>query len=185
MRKTTPAYPLGSPPRMRGEEVLGRWCVTSSRITPAHAGRSHGTSELSDVLRDHPRACGEKLFLKPIPRTGQGSPPRMRGEDGVDINHIWQLGITPAHAGRSGNLKRGKNHEKDHPRACGEKNSTHPQSRNQRGSPPRMRGEGGRRSTMPIRDRITPAHAGRRSGQAVHAYAARDHPRACGEKCGK
>ena len=51
-----------------------------------------------------------------------------------------------------------------------------------KGSPPRMRGEVSSHRRFGKRDRITPAHAGRRKKAELKAIAERDHPRACGEK---
>ena len=52
------------------------------------------------VLRDHPRACGEKQCKRGNYMQRIGSPPRVRGKVlGNDIS-VRQGGITPARAGK-------------------------------------------------------------------------------------
>ena len=51
------------------------------RITPAYAGKSLQYAKEEHGIEDHPRVCGEKPTMKPVPLIGRGSPPRMRGKD--------------------------------------------------------------------------------------------------------
>ena len=51
---------LGSPPRMRGKDIVEPITTTHSGITPAHAGKSGVRFARGAERRDHPRACGEK-----------------------------------------------------------------------------------------------------------------------------
>ena len=51
---------LGSPPRMRGKGIDADGTIESTRITPAHAGKSAVFGRCSYADEDHPRACGEK-----------------------------------------------------------------------------------------------------------------------------
>ena len=53
----------GSPPRMRGKGDTDGIYILSAGITPAYAGKSLKGSTAQSALRDHPRVCGEKLFL--------------------------------------------------------------------------------------------------------------------------
>ena len=99
--RAPPPRSLGSPPRMRGEDGRCRSWGHICRITPAHAGRSSYGAACRLALWDHPRACGEKK-LHSLPALRRlGSPPRMRGEVFYENQLGGQLGITPAHAGRS------------------------------------------------------------------------------------
>ena len=50
----------GSPPRMRGKDMLKRVGWEKVRITPAYAGKSAGSSLQCGTRWDHPRVCGEK-----------------------------------------------------------------------------------------------------------------------------
>ena len=49
----------GSPPRMRGKQILPtpRFCL--NRITPADAGKTFGDNTPNSLCWDHPRGCGE------------------------------------------------------------------------------------------------------------------------------
>ena len=179
------AFPTsGSPPHMRGKEKVGEVNTYEKRITPAHAGKSPPPSAPSGRKKDHPRTCGEKSF-KPL--TGswrRGSPPHMRGK-GIDASPlVLPVGITPAHAGKSGSGCRTPGWPEDHPRACGEKAPLWYTQCAKRGSPPRMRGKGPSVVYSVCKERITPAHAGKSIQPVCIAPHSGDHPRACGEKHG-
>ena len=154
-------------------------------ITPAHAGKRVTPSRTLLGMRDHPRACGEKLSFSFRARDSAGSPPRMRGKAFRCLPHRGPCGITPAHAGKS----RRRGHKlpirQDHPRACGEKPSVLYLFQPQLGSPPRMRGKVLREMEKCLPFRITPAHAGKRGLRPGLRPVLRDHPRACGEKTKK
>ena len=53
------------------------------------------------------------------------------------------------------------------------------------GSPPRMRGKGGRSGLQIVPRRITPAYAGKSFTRELLLIVSRDHPRVCGEKNGE
>ena len=66
---------------MRGKVIFSFLAVTGNRITPAYAGKSYAARFLGlDV---------------------EGSPPPMRGKDGVDSIPQDSDRITPAYAGKS------------------------------------------------------------------------------------
>ena len=73
-------------------------------------------------IRDHPRACGEKVGDGGEPFAISGSPPRVRGKVN---NLVWQRWM-----------------DRDHPRACGEKPAGKGELMYPQGSPPRVRGKG-------------------------------------------
>ena len=70
----------GSPPRMRGKGGDQRRPSSPRGITPAHAGKRITGKSISALTRDHPRACGEKIYQRIIGNIHLGSPPRMRGK---------------------------------------------------------------------------------------------------------
>ena len=152
----------GSPPRMRGKDCSTSFRVPSPGITPAHAGKRHPQATTLGSVRDHPRACGEKLLSLDGYVCHGGSPPRMRGKAACALSPHRPSGITPAHAGKSTKCFR---------RTC-----------TSRGSPPRMRGKANALSMPDIISRITPAHAGKSFAAAGADLRSGDHPRACGEK---
>ena len=68
------------------------------------------------------------------------------------------------------------------PRICGEKRCRSESSCRYPGSPPRMRGKAGSVVYSVCKERITPAHAGKRHPFPRCRARGQDHPRTCGEK---
>ena len=95
----------GSPPHMRGKECPFLPPNLSTRITPAHAGKSCRAAAASTRGRDHPRTCGEKRSPGYRGETPVGSPPHMRGKDSLRLCQPPGSRITPAHAGKRLNLQ--------------------------------------------------------------------------------
>ena len=91
----------GSPPRMRGKPRKHDIVPNTAGITPAHAGKTRKLVRREVSRRDHPRACGENRLQKSISAFGSGSPPRMRGKPGDAFASSGEIGITPAHAGKT------------------------------------------------------------------------------------
>ena len=106
----------------------------------------------------------------------------MRGKDHPPADFSIFRGITPAHAGKSGEYGEQTARPQDHPRTCGEKKRAKPPPVSPQGSPPHMRGKVEMVIWMCRNSRITPAHAGKRSTLWSLARKHRDHPRTCGEK---
>ena len=90
--------------------------------------------------------------------------------------------ITPAYAGKSRGAIRGREHQKDHPRLCGEKLERIRLYKPDSGSPPPMRGKVLRFAQKAYASGITPAYAGKSFKYPHAGISARDHPRLCGEK---
>ena len=91
---------MGSPPHMRGKGGGGRTIGLVGGITPAHAGKSPWPPGRFPGPRDHPRTCGEKIWLPDCNLKTVGSPPHMRGKESEDLRQYKPIGITPAHAGK-------------------------------------------------------------------------------------
>ena len=70
----------GSPPRMRGKVFRAAEKTGTFGITPAYAGKSHPSDHPVNVVKDHPRVCGEKQAVHSTWSAAPGSPPRMRGK---------------------------------------------------------------------------------------------------------
>ena len=151
----------GSPPRMRGKAVAIFRQLHHGRITPAYAGKRDSIPQQSSLRRDHPRVCGEKPRIFFMSIRSAGSPPRMRGKGQPLYIVVSESGITPACAGKSLVRELLLIVSRDHPRVCGEKCGDHLPRLVPKGSPPRVRGKGGRCPLRGLRDRITPACAGK------------------------
>ena len=126
--------------------------------------------------------CGEKAGEWEGLTIRAGSPPRMRGKDGVNDSAQAVTGITPACAGKSLFRPAACSSGRDHPRVCGEKESPLTQERVHVGSPPRMRGKVDDVRRGQTHSGITPACAGKSCRRCPQRSRSRDHPRVCGEK---
>ena len=167
---------------MRGKAGKKNFCGCTKRITPACAGKSCSKSSIRSKSRDHPRVCGEKSLQKFRLPAGGGSPPRVRGK-GSERDYVAALlRITPACAGKRRQRVCYWIEREDHPRVCGEKIKYGTKSSQSVGSPPRVRGKAAATSISVLRQRITPACAGKSNQGTIYRSEHQDHPRVCGEK---
>ena len=111
----------GSPPRVRGKEVLIGTPVGTVGITPACAGKRSKRRKTSSSRGDHPRVCGEKEDRYREAARDGGSPPRVRGKVISNMLFTPRERITPACAGKRVEGIRVISTVQDHPRVCGEK----------------------------------------------------------------
>ena len=105
----------------------------------------------------------------------------MRGKPGDAFASSGEIGITPAHAGKTGQSPDAPRPKRDHPRACGENLPALSKTYHRPGSPPRMRGKHLEKTNAIPGVGITPAHAGKTHRAKSGTTWTWDHPRACGE----
>ena len=151
---------------MRGK-LSGRGIrVESSRLIPAHAGKT--IAQLFHVSKHwaHPRACGENATGRVGEQILPGSSPRMRGKQvsGAASERTW--GLIPAHAGKTREPGKARSQARAHPRACGENYRRARVKAAFAGSSPRMRGKPVFSSAGPWAVGLIPAHAGKTKEQA-------------------
>ena len=137
-----------------------------------------------NLKKDHPRRCGENFFRFPLFCPTAGSPPQVRGKLFVRALPDTLLRITPAGAGKTLHGRRGHCTRRDHPRRCGENSATPSASPETQGSPPQVRGKLLFSNIDFLRQRITPAGAGKTVLSSVACLQGKDHPRRCGENLG-
>ena len=154
------AYP-GSPPQVRGKPAYCWTAGTAPRITPAGAGKTNQRRQRHEQQQDHPRRCGENMFVRSRPQGELGSPPQVRGKQDNPPTVLPEAGITPAGAGKTSICAVRQADTEDHPRRCGENLTTFPQSSASAGSPPQVRGKHPPHFNASRRRRITPAGAGK------------------------
>ena len=106
----------------------------------------------------------------------------MRGKGVLPFRVLPFRGITPAYAGKSSSCGQEGCCAWDHPRLCGEKSFKQFRTFCVKGSPPPMRGKVLHFVQSSQRNRITPAYAGKSSGNGNTDSRRQDHPRLCGEK---
>ena len=86
---------------MRGKQVDAAERLQQERITPADAGKTAQPAFAAENLGDHPRGCGENNFAVIGDCGILGSPPRMRGKHGFELDRPKPYRITPADAGKT------------------------------------------------------------------------------------
>ena len=166
---------------MRGKRFGFSFPFRVFRITPADAGKTHGTATVGRNPQDHPRGCGENLRLLSVRTVRLGSPPRMRGKLFLLSRLPRRPRITPADAGKTSCINYPNPTARDHPRGCGENAQMGRMRDVNLGSPPRMRGKQ-RINYRNLRSHgITPADAGKTYVIFSQVSGAQDHPRGCGE----
>ena len=158
---------VGSPPRVRGTAYIIRIHACKRRITPACAGNSLAGIAKPVSKTDHPRVCGEQHSIFLALALYVGSPPRVRGTALPWRKCNASRRITPACAGNRNILTQKRNGKQDHPRVCGEQVPSLLCPKQQRGSPPRVRGTDHALAQNSMLDRITPACAGNRGGSVL------------------
>ena len=114
-------------------------------------------------------------------KSGNGSPPQVRGKREVRTTPRVTLRITPAGAGKTFSPAVNYRNKKDHPRRCGENRQAATNKAAGAGSPPQVRGKQGACINQRRYQRITPAGAGKTQSSDVSTLSATDHPRRCGE----
>ena len=149
-------------PRVCGEKLYTP-CVIAPSVgsPPAYAGKRNCGRQSRCSTSDHPRVCGEKRGLILRITALQGSPPRMRGKVEVHCHTIFDVGITPAYAGKSRIRRACTDRHRDHPRVCGEKFWALVRAVMALGSPPHVRGKVHLTGAVVVGGGITPAYAGK------------------------
>ena len=150
----------GSSPRVRGTRARVVRFEYLLGIIPACAGNTFECIELSRLLRDHPRVCGEHGLDGVQPTLQAGSSPRVRGTPLQIPNLCFQPGIIPACAGNTERHPPEVGVAGDHPRVCGEHIAYRIEGASSQGSSPRVRGTHHHRNRKTRRPGIIPACAG-------------------------
>ena len=91
----------GSSPRVRGKLRGQQGRVGASRIIPARAGQTSGTTRPGGREPDHPRACGANSNASAVTVTLPGSSPRVRGKPLASDRCRPACRIIPARAGQT------------------------------------------------------------------------------------
>ena len=166
---------------MRGAHQRLRFILGEIGIIPACAGSTFVIVYPPRFSRDHPRMCGEHLWMHASTGATSGSSPHVRGALWPRVSGRASIGIIPACAGSTGHNAGYALRSRDHPRMCGEHKSMAFCVGTLRGSSPHVRGALVWSCPYCGHSGIIPACAGS-TGNAVEWRASSwDHPRMCGE----
>ena len=144
---------------MWGQDADRLYQYDRIRIIPTRVGTRLclGASLLS--FQDHPHACGDKKKSSYCFATEAGSSPRVWGQGYSFLQRSKAQRIIPTRVGTSSKILFHEAFKTDHPHACGDKNIFDIKYYADRGSSPRVWGQG---------QKSTSSH--------------QDHPHACGDK---
>ena len=181
MRSRYAASRRASSPLTRGKLALDGLHPRPVRLIPAHAGKTPAHPIDHRRCRAHPRSRGENARALNVPETSVGSSPLTRGKlEGVHAD-LPDVGLIPAHAGKTVASARSPSVPSAHPRSHGENMGVVAKGASVAGSSPLTRGKRGAVWLAPNPDRLIPAHAGKTRGALSRFLAQRAHPRSRGE----
>ena len=156
---------LGSSPLTRGKHSRIGTCTPATRFIPAHAGKTTPTRRPWCGSSAHPRSRGENGARRGRRRWCGGSSPLTRGK----LPALWafwaDVGLIPAHAGKT----RGRSKT-----PCAK--PAHPRSRGENAAP---------REERDALAGLIPAHAGKTLPVPGKRRRRRAHPRSRGENCSR
>ena len=101
LRLVRATYATGSPPQVRGKLRHFKPCDIVQGITPAGAGKTVFRRGWRLTVWDHPRRCGENRCQRQPIIEYIGSPPQVRGKQPSPGAVSYDIGITPAGAGKT------------------------------------------------------------------------------------
>ena len=173
----------GSSPRVWGQASIGYSYKITGRIIPTRMGTRKQHCTFPSKAEDHPHAYGDKNLATDALICGQGSSPRVWGQDAFANTSTYKTRIIPTRMGTSYAFRQLVIILEDHPHAYGDKvcKGTHFQRRF--GSSPRVWGQAYRHAISQRVFRIIPTRMGTRKKSLEDAGKDRDHPHAYGDKC--
>ena len=180
--QTTASMSAGSSPRLRGTRIVVGRLRPDGRFIPAPAGNARSIRPIVLPATVHPRACGERHDQLVQRHVGDGSSPRLRGTQLLDLHAHSAARFIPAPAGNARYPGHGRMAPPVHPRACGERQLGLGPVKLAVGSSPRLRGTHNQRYIKSAPERFIPAPAGNAPISTVPRRCRAVHPRACGER---
>ena len=172
---------LGSSPHTRGAPAVSSGGAGATRIIPAYAGSTSGSTPRPRTRPDHPRIRGEHKRINAETENAPGSSPHTRGARPGRRARPHFPWIIPAYAGSTCSRAVRARTERDHPRIRGEHQEALVGILGAAGSSPHTRGAPGRRLALVLRVGIIPAYAGSTRSPTTPTSPDWDHPRIRGE----
>ena len=147
-------------------------------------GQANGEQVTVTSDKDHPHACGDKLRGCEVFKILVGSSPCVWGQVLLNCGKELIKRIIPMRVGTSNQGTVFAPSLKDHPHACGDKNSRTFKGFYTTGSSPCVWGQEHRRLQHPSLARIIPMRVGTSARCLFSCFSRKDHPHACGDKKG-
>ena len=151
----------GSSPLTRGKPDQSEVSLARLRLIPAHAGKTRARSPTWPATRAHPRSRGENMYRSSSSHPTAGSSPLTRGKREVAKVRGCDLGLIPAHAGKTVGEELPGQIMWAHPRSRGENPRSNGSPTSIGGSSPLTRGKPRYRAMRARRRWLIPAHAGK------------------------
>ena len=171
----------GSSPLTRGKRDLRRIERVAVGLIPAHAGKTYEAHALAIQTGAHPRSRGENVARVVTACLPAGSSPLTRGKLILPALALVDMGLIPAHAGKTWREILRLGWGRAHPRSRGE-NEGHAVALDWvTGSSPLTRGKPRRRPRSRQRPGLIPAHAGKTTRTCARFPSPWAHPRSRGE----
>ena len=172
---------LGSSPLTRGKPATSTSSQTSTRLIPAHAGKTYQRSQRSQEPWAHPRSRGENQGFYQVVTAVDGSSPLTRGKRHAIHASRLRNRLIPAHAGKTLYGKLAASLTGAHPRSRGENQGSPRNRRAHGGSSPLTRGKRGAAINADCKEGLIPAHAGKTRTLWSARPSTGAHPRSRGE----
>ena len=172
---------VGSSPLTRGKPWQRPMSLPRPWLIPAHAGKTAWYQAKHSSTRAHPRSRGENAYQSRARDIFKGSSPLTRGKPRRARDRVGQLGLIPAHAGKTPRRGRPRAGTWAHPRSRGENPGEALEAAAGEGSSPLTRGKPCRRRVADGLVRLIPAHAGKTRIHRPDSTGTGAHPRSRGE----
>ena len=171
----------GSSPLTRGKHARGVGETRTTRLIPAHAGKTQMRSCAASRTAAHPRSRGENHAAIDWVAQSDGSSPLTRGKPTIRALVRRIPGLIPAHAGKTSCGWMRLFAATAHPRSRGENVSVVASCRMFMGSSPLTRGKLAASQVSDCVEGLIPAHAGKTTTHGTPTSAPTAHPRSRGE----
>ena len=171
----------GSSPLTRGKRACSTWRGPRTWLIPAHAGKTRCRRWCRSCRWAHPRSRGENVRAGARRVPYAGSSPLTRGKQGGCFVTGGNVGLIPAHAGKTRFCGWPCGRTGAHPRSRGENVLSHRAPLSREGSSPLTRGKPPAAGHVVRRGGLIPAHAGKTRLATKRARPSTAHPRSRGE----
>ena len=133
------------------------------------------------VVSAHPRSRGENPIHTRARLGVAGSSPLTRGKQRVRLQSEEEIGLIPAHAGKTFYNAEALRVYRAHPRSRGENSMMRVRNGTDPGSSPLTRGKRAALDLLDCLQGLIPAHAGKTTSSSLSPSSRKAHPRSRGE----